>query len=91
MATWQDYKKYVKSIDADNCQQMESIEMMTEIVNSLIQQRKDLGLSQRELAEMCDMPQSSIARIETFKTSPTLDTLVKLFSILKMRFVVKTA
>lgn len=91
MATWQDYKKYVKGIDSENRLQMESIEMMTEVVNALIQQRKDLGITQRELAEICDMPQSSIARIETFRTSPTLDTLVKLFNKLKMQFVIKPA
>lgn len=85
MATWQDYKKYVKSIDEVNRHQMESIEMMTEVVNAMVHQRKELGLTQKQLAELCDMPQSSIARIETFKTSPTLETLMKLMDKLHLR------
>lgn len=85
MATWQDYKKYVKSIDEDNRHQMEAIEMMTEVVNAMVHQRNELGLTQKQLAELCDMPQSSVARIETFKTSPTLETLMKLMDKLHLR------
>ncbi len=85
MATWQDYKKYVKSIDEDNRHQMEAIEMMTEVVNAMVHRRNELGLTQKQLAELCDMPQSSVARIETFKTSPTLETLMKLMDKLHLR------
>ena len=37
-----------------------------------------MGISQRELAAVCNIPQSSVARIESFKTTPKLDTLMKL-------------
>ena len=85
MATWRDYKNYVKAIDENNRHQMEAIEMMTEVVNAMVHQRNELGLTQKQLAELCDMPQSSIARIETFKTSPTLETLLKLMDKLHLR------
>ncbi len=78
MRTWQDYKNYVKSIDSESQHDMEQIEELSSIVSSIIKRRNELGISQRALAEQCGIPQSSVARIETFKTMPKLDTLLKL-------------
>lgn len=78
MRTWKDYKRHVKSIDADSKRNMEEIEALTEIVSSVIKRRTELGISQRDLAAECNIPQSSVARIESFKTTPKLDTLMKL-------------
>lgn len=36
----------------------------TNVIDYLVERRKDLHLSQRELAKRCNMPQSTIARIE---------------------------
>ena len=78
MRNWEDYKRHVKSIDADNKRNMEEIEALTEIVPSVIKRRTEMGISQRDLAAECNIPQSSVARIESFKTTPKLDTLMKL-------------
>ncbi|MBR5340788.1 MAG: helix-turn-helix transcriptional regulator [Erysipelotrichaceae bacterium] len=78
MKTWNDYKKYVKNIDAANKEEMENIECMASIIGSIIEQRNSLGISQRELAELCGMPQSSVARIESYKTTPSIDTLLRI-------------
>lgn len=78
MRTWNDYKSHVKSIDAESKKEMEEIEALSSIVGAVIEQRNALGISQRELASMCGIPQSSVARIESFKTTPNLDTLVKI-------------
>lgn len=64
MRTWQDYKEYVKSIDDNNNLLMEEIDELTAIVSAMIEKRNALGISQRELAQLCGLPQSSIARIE---------------------------
>lgn len=85
MRTWEDYKKHVKSIAPDNKAQMENIEELTAIVSSLIAKRTELGISQRDLAAECGLPQSSIARIESFKTTPKLDTLLKMMRPLGLR------
>lgn len=47
-------------------------------VGAIIEKRTELGISQRDLADMCGIPQSSVARIETFKTIPKIDTLLKI-------------
>lgn len=85
MRTWQDYKNYVKSIDSESQHDMEQIEELSSIVSSIIKRRNELGISQRALAEQCGIPQSSVARIETFKTMPKLDTLLKLMRPLGLK------
>ena len=50
----------------------------TQIIYAIIKKRHALGMSQRELAERCRMPQSSVARLESLKTTPKLDTLIKI-------------
>lgn len=88
MKTWNDYKEYVKSVDDDNRRQMEEIEEIAVIVGAIIERRQALGLSQRELASRCGIPQSSVARIETLKTVPNLETIVKIMQPLGLRLTV---
>ena len=57
----------------------------------MVEQRNALGLSQRELAALCGIPQSSVARIESFKTVPNLDTLLKIFQQLGLKLSVTAA
>lgn len=85
MKTWNDYKNHVKAINEEERRNMEEIEEMTAIVSSIIKRRQELGISQRSLAERCGIPQSSVARIETLKTTPKLDTLIKLLQALDLK------
>lgn len=85
MRTWQDYKEYVKSIDDNNNLLMEEIDELTAVVSAMIEKRNALGISQRELAKLCGLPQSSIARIESGKTTPKLDTLLKIMHPLGLK------
>lgn len=91
MRTWNDYKTHVKAIDEENKQQMEEIEEMAMIIGAVIEQRKALGMSQRDLASLCGIPQSSVARIESFKTTPNLDTLLKILQPLGLKLSVSLA
>lgn len=91
MRTWNDYKTHVKAIDEENKQQMEEIEEMTMIIGAVIEQRKALGMSQRDLASLCGIPQSSVARIESFKTTPNLDTLLKILQPLGLKLSISLA
>ena len=78
MKNWNDYKNHVKNNDSEIGKDLEDIENISAIVSAMIAKRNALGLSQRELAAMCDIPQSSVARIESFKTTPNLATLIKI-------------
>lgn len=86
---WNDYKIEVKRNDPVGKEIIEEAEIEAGIISDMIRQRSALGLSQRDLAELCDIPQSSIARIETGKITPRLDTLLKIFKQLGLTLSVK--
>ena len=79
MKTWNDYKAHVRSVDPEVARDIDEAENISSIVTAMVKQRNAMGLSQRELADMCGIPQSSVARIESLKTTPNLDTLLKIF------------
>lgn len=89
MKTWNDYKEYVKEADPEDRKTMEEVEALSSIISTIIRQRNVLGISQRELAAMCGMPQSSVARIESFKTTPNLDTILKIMQPLGLTLTVQ--
>ena len=91
MKTWNNYKDYVKRIDPEGKRDIEEMENMAAIISTMIKRRDSLGLTQRDLATMCGIPQSSVARIESFKTMPKLDTLLKLMHPLKLKLSVSRA
>ena len=84
--TWETYKEEVKRTDPDAKVILEEAEIKAKIISAMISRRNDLGLSQRELAERCGIPQSSVARIEIGRTMPKLDTLIKIFYGLGLEF-----
>ena len=88
MKSWNDYKEHVKSADADAKKDSEEMEDIAAIVGKMIEKRNDLGITQRDLAAMCGIPQSSVARIESFRTTPNLDTLLKIMQPLGLKLVV---
>lgn len=88
MKTWNDYKEYVKSIDSESRRQMEEIEETAAIIGAIVERRKALGMSQRELASRCGIPQSSVARFETLKTIPSLETVLKIMQPLGLKLTV---
>jgi len=85
MRNWNDYKEYVKNIDSDSYKTLSDMEEHAQLISAIIKQRNELGLSQRDLAAICGMPQSSVARIESLQTSPNLATLLKLLRPLGLR------
>ena len=73
---WNEYKTEVKETDPIGKDIINEAE--AEIISAIIKQRNALGLSQRDLASLCDIPQSSVARIESSKTTPKLSTIIKI-------------
>lgn len=67
---------------------MEETEELAAIISAVIQQRNSLGISQRELAALCQMPQSSVARIESMRVTPTLETMLRLMKPLGLKLTV---
>jgi DNA-binding XRE family transcriptional regulator len=85
MATWSDYKNHVKATNLEIGKDIDEVEALSQIVGAMIEQRHNLQLSQRELADLCGIPHSSIARIESGKTTPNIGTLLNIFQHLVHR------
>lgn len=88
MKTWNNYKEHVKTIDPEIGRDISEIEEQAVIISEMIKQRNALGLSQRDLASICNIPQSSVARIESFQTTPNLATLIKILRHLNLKLTV---
>jgi DNA-binding XRE family transcriptional regulator len=85
MATWSDYKNHVRTTNPEIGRDMDEVEALSQIVGAMIAQRHHLALSQRDLADLCGLPHSSVARIESGKTTPNLSTLLKIFGQLGLQ------
>ncbi|HEL1618975.1 TPA: helix-turn-helix transcriptional regulator [Streptococcus suis] len=57
-------------------------DMRVAIMSELIKARNEKGISQKKLEEMSGVSQPVIARMETGKTSPQLDTVLKVLASL---------
>ena len=78
MKTWKTFKSNIKKNNKIAGQDIVDMEEMADIVSTICKKREAMGITQRELAKLCNVPQSTVARIETYKTSPTLETLIKI-------------
>lgn len=60
------------------------IDEITNLGKKIREQRKLLGISQAELAEIVDIHDKQIYRIESGKCSPSITTILKIIKALKM-------
>ena len=89
MKTWDEYKKQIKESDPEAARDLEEAEALADIISIVIRERNDLGLSQRELAAQCNLPQSSIARFESGKVAPNLTTLIRMLRPLGLKLTIQ--
>lgn len=55
-------------------------DVRTSIISEIIKARNDKKISQKKLEELSGVKQPIIARLETGKTNPRLDTLIKILA-----------
>lgn len=80
MSTIDELIKKKKAGSATFAAEYEKESQRLEVAIALTQLRKDLGLSQRELAAKVGKPQSTIARIENGSMNPSLTVLYEIAS-----------
>ncbi|MBQ6783369.1 MAG: helix-turn-helix domain-containing protein [Acholeplasmatales bacterium] len=90
MRTWEDFKKDIKKINNDIKDDIEEMEILAHIISAIIERRNEMGISQRELANICGLPHSSVARIESCAVKPKVETLIKIMKPLGLTLVAKT-
>lgn len=60
-----------------------------ELINKIKTIRKEKRLSQIELAKRCNVPQSTIGRIENHSMNPSIDTLINILDVLNIKIELK--
>lgn len=61
-------------------EEREQICFQVELIGKVIKAREEKGLSQRDLAELSGVKQPAIARMESMKATPKIDTLLKILA-----------
>lgn len=82
--TFDEVMEEIASESEDNRRVIDTARMVSDIVSSLVRARVERGLSQRDLAKMCGLRQSAIARMEKLQAIPRLDTVAKIASCLSI-------
>ena len=75
MSEWSELVGGLQSVSESEKQR---IKMMARLVESIVDRRKELGLTQEEVALRAGIRQSAVARLEGGGAIPRLDTLAKI-------------
>lgn len=74
-SNWKDVRKELFTPD-----EIAASDLRVAIVGELIKARQENGVSQRKLEELSGVKQPIIARMESGKTSPQIDTVLKVLA-----------
>ncbi len=77
MSKFKNWKEVRKEFNFTS-QEEEEMKLEMELIESIIEARKNAKLTQRQLSERSGIVQPSIAKIENFMRSPQATTLIKL-------------
>ena len=74
------FSEYMNDEERVSPAEREKINFEIELIGKMVEAREQKGLSQRELAELSGVKQPAIARLESMKTTPQIDTLFKVLN-----------
>jgi transcriptional regulator with XRE-family HTH domain len=63
--------------------------LFSQIAGQVSERRRELGLSQTQLAELCQTTQSAIARLESGGRPPRIDTLLRIANALNCELAIE--
>lgn len=75
ITTFRDYMEDETRITSEEKQR---IEFEAELIGKIIEAREKKGYSQRDLAKLSGVKQPAIARMESMRATPQVDTLLKI-------------
>ena len=82
MKTWEQVRGEITSISEEEKQE---IRQMAQLVARIIERRQSLGLTQKQLAERAGLKQEAVARLESARTMPRVDTLLRVSNSLNLK------
>ena len=74
MTTWKTLREELQLTEDDE----KIIELEKNLIKTLVQIREEKGLTQTQLAKICDIKQPVVARIESSTHSPQVDSLLRI-------------
>ena len=74
MTTWKELKNDLSISQED----ISVIELEKDLIRTMVAIREEKGLTQSQLAEICNVKQPVIARLESSVHSPQIDSLLKI-------------
>ena len=74
MTTWKELKNDLLISQED----ISTIELEKDLIRTMVAIREEKGLTQSQLAEICNVKQPVIARLESSVHSPQIDSLLKI-------------
>lgn len=74
------FADYLNDETRVSSEERQKIAFEVELIGKLIEAREKKGYSQRDLAELSGVKQPAIARLESLKSIPRVDTLLKLLN-----------
>lgn len=81
MDNMKNYKTFNEMYEDDEFltpEERAEIDFEVSLIGKMIEAREEKGLSQRELAKLSGIKQPAIARVENLKSTPQINTLLKL-------------
>lgn len=76
MATWKELKKELSISQEDE----NAIALEKDLIRTMVSIREEKGLTQSQLAQLCNVKQPVIARMEASVHSPQIDSLLKILT-----------
>ena len=69
--------EYLADEERVSREDLEAINLEASLISKMIEAREEQGSSQRELARISGVKQPAIARMESLRSTPQIDTLLK--------------
>ena len=74
------FHDYMNDADRVTSAEREQVLFEAALIGKMIEAREEKGLTQRDLARLSGVKQPAIARLESMKVTPQIDTLFKLLN-----------
>jgi len=71
------FAEYMADNDRVTEEERQKIQFEVMLIGKMIEAREQRGLSQRDLAKLSGVKQPAIARMESMKSTPQIDTILK--------------
>ena len=76
MTTWTEIRKTLGLTKEEEL----LIKMERDLIMAVSEIREEQGVTQSDLAELCNLKQSAVARLENMKHSPRVDSLIRILA-----------